>query len=368
MFSIHNTGSAMMAGRFAGIHQSNMSKALARLSSGLKINSAADDASGLAMVQRMRAQLAQLDVSRQNTLDQLSKTELADSVLSGVSDMMQRMNELATKAASGTVDASDREAMNAEYQALLDEIKRSGKATYNEVSLFSKNFTQGNYTSNVGEIRGPIAEGAEGETVISGGNLSAYLDGLDKLLADISQAAKKNDTEALKALGIDSVSGASDKEKLHQAIEKFTAEQGQALLNSEGVQGDYKITISNGGVKISGGVVPKGAFGLEGTSIATQEGAQNAMDTLKDAMKNVSKSRAEYGAMMNRIEHTLNNISSMENNLSDSISRIADADMAKEMTNYTKSQILMQVAQAMMAQANGNSKDTAAFLKSMLAS
>lgn len=359
MFSIQTNVMAMTANRFANGHQSAVSKALERLSSGKKINSAADDASGLARVQAMRARLSGLEATQEAMIDSLSKAELGDSIMAGIQDMMQRMNELATKSASGTYSDSDRQSMEAEYQSLLEEIERSSHSTYNETELFApKNATINDALGKSG--------GGDGH-IITGSNINAYLDGLDNFLAEVSNASKNNDVEKLKELGVSTDKNLSDSEKLRQAVIEFTNKNGDKLLNSGSSQGSYNITVGgDGSVKIAGSAVKPGKFGLGGTSIATAESAGKAMEALKDSINKVSKSRAEYGSTMKRIEHSLNNLSQMQIDIAESISRIEDADMAKEMMNYTKSQILLQAAQAMIAQANNGTKDTAAFVMSML--
>lgn len=352
MLSINTNVIGAFAHRQAGMHRSAAATALQRLSSGLKINSAADDPSGLAIAQKMKAQLRALEATEQNRLDELSRLETQDGVASGISDILNRMNELATKAASGTLDDNDRKNIDAEYQQLLQEIARQKETSYNGMKLFS------DQTTGIKD---------KNSFTVSGKNLDAYLDGLNKYLGSISGAATIKDEKALAELGLGETVGLSDKERLRQAVIAFTKENGERLLNSSGggENDSFSITIGNGNIAVNGSG-NGGLYGLEGSSLATAEDAQKTLGKLKLAISRVSSERGDYGAKMSRMEYTLNNLTSMQGNLAEALSRVQDADMAKEMMNWVRENALAAAADFVMSQSMQAPKQTLNLLQSML--
>lgn len=355
MFNSINTNSiANFAYRQGGLHRSKAAIALQRLSSGLRINSAADDPSGLAMAQRMRAQLTQLEQDERNKLDELSRIETQDGVLSGVHDILQRMTELAARAANGTISDSDRKNIDAEYQELLKEIGRQKQTTYNNVNLFSSG-------SSASKTPDP------NRVVISGKNMDLYLDELNKYLGKVSDAAAKKDESELAKLGLGGTVGLSDKERLQKAVVEFTEKNAERLLNQSGggEHDNFTVTVENGKVIVNGSG-NGGLYGLEGSSLATAEDALKTMDKIKGAIEQVSKQRGEYGAQMSRMEYTLSNLSNMQVNLADALSRIQDADMAKEMMNWVRENALAQASDFVMAQAMQAPKRMLTLLQSMM--
>lgn len=355
--------SAMNCYRNLNKHSNGVAKALQRLSSGLKINSAADDPSGMAISQRMKAQLRELEQEERNALDKLSELEMQDGHLAGVQDILDRMTELATKAASGSYNDDDRAAMNAEYQELMKEINRIGENSENRESvLVSGKDTAGK------DPRNNYATGGKTYT-LSSGELNAYLDSLDSFLEKISLASKNDDNIVLLSLGIDKTDGLTDKERLSLAVSNFTKEAFADHVALDGGRpaqaGDYSLSLNGGAVTVKGAKVSDESLGLKDSNILTQEDAGKAMTAVKDAINKVSKQRGEYGATMNRIGYTLNNLASMQVNLSESISRITDADMAKEMMNFTREKALEQAAMFALSQANQRPYQVISLLNSM---
>jgi flagellin len=264
MFINTNVG-AINAHRNLSSNNSAMNKTMEKLSSGYRINRAADDAAGLAISEKMRFQINGLNQAQRNAQDGISLIQTAEGALTEVHSMLQRLNTLATQASNGTYnDAEDRVAIQKEVDALLDEIDNIATNTnFNGISLLSA--TAGGTTLN-------FQVGSTSTTQVS----------VD--LADMSTAST----------GLD----------------------------------------------------------LAGLDLGSEAGALAAIDTIKAAINTVSDQRAAFGAAQNRLEHTINNLGVNAENLSAAQSRIRDADMAAEMTAFTKNQILVQAGTSMLAQAN----------------
>lgn len=256
---INHNISALNAYRNLATNNTNVSKNLEKLSSGLRINRAADDAAGLAISEKMRSQIRGLDMAERNALDGISLIQTAEGALSSTHDILQRMRELAVQAANGTNAPEDLDAIQAETEQLIKEIDRIANDTeFNAKKLLD--------ASLVTPLKLQI-----------GANTSQTVD-----LQINGMSANK--------LGVDTL------------------------------------------------------------DITTGAGA--AISTLDSAIAKVSEERSNLGAIQNRLEHTVNNLKYMSENTTAAESRIRDLDMAQEMTAYTKNNILVQSAQAMLAQAN----------------
>ena len=265
----HNI-TALNAHRNLYNNNSAVGKNLEKLSSGYKINRAGDDAAGLAISEKMRAQITGLSMAKKNAEDGVSLVQTAEGALTEVHSMLNRMVELATQSANGTYSSTNRTEMQKEINQLRDEINRIGTATkFNGISLF----TQGSITLHVGE---------SGDTY---NQLKVSLTAL-----------------SVNALGIASTTGTG---KLQTKM-----------------------------------------------SITTSTLARSAISAINVAIDQISSMRSTFGALQNRLEHTINNLGVQHENLSAAESRIRDVDMAQEMMTYTKNNILVQASQAMLAQAN----------------
>ena len=256
---------AMNAYRNYNNNTSALSKNLEKLSSGYKINRAGDDAAGLAISEKMRAQITGLETAQKNAKDGISLVQTAEGALTEVHDMLNRMVELATQSANGTYDNDvDRTNLQSELEQLRTEINRiSDSANFNGIKLFDGSLATKGVTLQIGDTS----------------------DGFNKInfkLADMDA----------KGLGIQTIS-----------IKSATA-------------------------------------------------AGSAISAIKAAINTVSTVRGTLGAMQNRLDHTINNLSVMTENIQDAESTIRDTDVADEMMAYTKNNILVQSAQAMLAQAN----------------
>ena len=262
---------AMNAYRNYSNNTSALSKNLEKLSSGYKINRAGDDAAGLAISEKMRAQITGLETAQKNAKDGISLIQTAEGALTEVHDMLNRMVELATQSANGTYDnAVDRNNLQAELDQLRTEINRiSDSANFNGIKLFDGSMSQ--LTASAG-ITLQIGDTSESFNVLS-----------------------------------------------------FTL--GKMDAGCLGISAD-KVSITN----------------------AASAGA--AISLIKAAINQVSTVRGQLGAYQNRLDHTINNLSVMTENIQDAESTIRDTDVADEMMAYTKNNILVQSAQAMLAQAN----------------
>jgi flagellin len=265
---------------------SKASKAMEKLSSGYRINRAADDAAGLAISEKMRAQIGGVDQAQRNANDGVSLVQTAEGALNEVHSMLQRVRDLRVQFENGTLSSDDRDAITAEVKQLATEINDiSSQTKFNGTALLDG----GQVTFQVGA--------ATGETVQTVGF---------NLLGSAAVAA------------VASTSGAS----------------GTSGSPAVAAQGAFEVV----------------ALSASATTSADLSGL--SIDAIDNAIKNVSSARADFGAVQNRLEHRLNNLATYQENLVASESRIRDVDMASEMVNFTKLQILQQAGTSMLAQAN----------------
>jgi flagellin len=272
---------AMSAARYLGTSYNRLAVSVARLSSGLRINSAADDAAGLAIREMMRSDIRVLNQGIRNANDALSLIQTADGALSVIDEKLIRMKELAEQAATGTYTGAQRLIMDSEYQAMASEITRIAMATdFNGVKL---------------------------------------LDG------------------SLSGTGVDGSSG--NQMKIHFGTGNSSAE-------------DYYYIKINAATASALGVGNSIAAGTAGYTISTQSAAQNALGALDSAISSKDNIRANLGALANRLSNTISNLTIQAENTQAAESRISDVDVATEMTEFVRNQILTQAAVAMLAQAN----------------
>jgi len=308
----HNLG-AMNANRNMNINSNSASKSMEKLSSGLRINKAGDDAAGLAISEKMRGQIRGLDQASANAQDGISMIGTAEGALNETTSILQRMRELAVQGANDTNTTDDRTQIQKEMNNLTAEVSRIGNHTeFNTQSLLDgKSGVVGTATLPSGAT---IASSAF--TFQIGANQS------QQFTANIS------DMRAV-ALGI---SGA-----------------------------DAAVAVGVGAVAVSGAAFVTGGddlsdFTVAGTEraldLSTSTLASAAIKVLDAATASVSGERAKLGAYSNRLEHTIANLGTSSENLTSAESRIRDVDMAKEMSTFSKNNILAQAAQAMLAQAN----------------
>ena len=459
----HNMQAAN-ANRMLNVTTSAQSKSTEKLSSGYRINRAADDAAGLTISEKMRKQIKGLDRASTNAQDGVSAVQTAEGALTEVHSMLQRMNELATQSANGTNSTTDRKAIQDEIDQLSTEIDRVSETTkFNEMYLlkgtdgttatktlnahdagFAGSFdtnqttftldktlnaddkvtiagkeytiaaagttgTAANATSsntNVTVTNGNAYTGTANETLTykdatGGGTAGWYKNGNTTTTPDVAAAggtykgvtiagtATANDTITLTAAVAGTApAGAIEATEAYNKIateltkaSSIGADNGATVTSN----GDGTFAITKGSVAIKDALsfnlhvgadadttnkisvkidsMSSAGLGIKGIKADTEQDATYAIDAIADAISKVSDQRSSLGAVQNRLEHTINNLDNVVENTTSAESRIRDTDMAKEMVNYSKNNILAQAGQSMLAQANQSNQGVLSLLQ-----
>ena len=384
---------AMNSNRMLGITTSSQSKVTEKLSSGYKINRAADDAAGLSISEKMRKQIRGLDQASNNAQDGVSAVQTAEGALAEVHDMLQRMNELAVQAANGTNSTSDRTAIQNEIDQLTTEIDRVAETTkFNETYLLkgdvkgsTKTITlkphdaglkgsmgEVDMTKPKPEVKFTVPQLKESDTIMIGGKQYTIKAKENKDLDEINatNAYKLMAAELKKANEI----GAEDPAAvtvLPGTSNEFTITLGQHTVAKPlafnlhvGADADMTNKIS---VNIE--TMNSAYLGIKDLNVVDNKdvspGAQAtyAIDAIADAIQKVSDQRSALGAVQNRLEHTIKNLDNVVENTTAAESQIRDTDMASTMVEYTKNNILMQAGQSMLAQANQSTQGVMSLLQ-----
>lgn len=377
------------------------SKSMEKLSSGMRINRAGDDAAGLAISEKMRGQIRGLDQASRNSQDAISLIQTAEGALNETHDILQRMRELANQAASDTNTSSDRDEIQKEINSLTSEINRIGNTTeFNTQKLLNgskdtktqaqtgtpeKAATAGVYTLAAAPTADVTIDGETFTYNATAGTAGSFSD-LDELADLINNNAKLKGMYSADAssgslvltqiAGKESatapaVTGATFAETTKgNAYEpaKPAVEAGKGLQFQIGANENQSLTLEISDMRASAlGLTGTGdgfttalnvsngtdSTGVEaGLDVSNAQNASKAITVIQAAIDQVSAERSKLGANQNRLEHTINNLGTSSENLTAAESRIRDVDMAKEMMNQTKNSILSQAAQAMLAQAN----------------
>ena len=388
---------AMNAYRNYSNNTSALSKNLEKLSSGYKINRAGDDAAGLAISEKMRAQITGLDKAQDNAKDGISLVQTAEGALTEVHDMLNRMYELAEQSANGTFeDGTDRVQLQKEVTQLKNEINRiADSANFNGINLLDGSMAGGaSISGKIGTTNVSFSIGSKSQQVDGANDAKVTLSGdgntdsgkIDVTITDKGAITIKLGTKGAASYTADEITqavrdaakalaeknGATDAEKkVGNGLASFTMKaDGKINLAASGTDTTGDLTFATGTGK--GGLTLQigdtsasynkldvtindchtGALGIADLDIGNQTDAADALKTIKDAINYVSDVRGTLGATQNRLDHTINNLSVMQENIQDAESTIRDTDVADEMMAYTKNNILIQSAQAMLAQAN----------------
>lgn len=355
---------AMFAQSILSANEEKMAKSTQKMSSGYKLNRAMDNPAGMAITNRMRAQLSSLERATKNSKNAINAIQTAEGALSEIESMLQRMNELSIQGSNGTMSSSDRLAIQEEVDQLVSEINRISKnTTYNSQNLLdgtqdlkafsglSKDISIRNYNELMDVGKYKISVGAGG-----------LVKSLTKDGATIDIAAQ----EVVEFVDKDGkTTGYST--KIH------TANGAELTFETKGDSGatDVELDITGyGGMKIQVGaeegqeiqvVIPEVSLrtlnfvDLDGNrtlDLRTEEGATKAISQIASAIDYVSAARSKLGAYQNRIENTVTNLDVTTENLTESYSTIKDIDMAEGMVEYTTLQVLIQAGTSMVAQAN----------------
>lgn len=357
--------SAMIANNSLKQNDNKLSTALERLSSGFKINHAKDNPSGLAIARRMNAQIKGLGVAKQDAEDGISVVEIADGALAEVHDMLQRMNELAIKSATGTVSDNDRTILNKEIDQLKEEIARIGQTTeFNGQHLFDGSFDLKGYTSDnnvkVNYYSDSVPNGKYSLAIMpvydaEGGLTSASKANLVNSEGQLVELSVTGDGKQLILTGDDELEiRLGTKDGWDANIKAGLTTMVNMDLDLTGI-GAMTLQIgANEGQTIDLRIpeISLLNIGIEDLDLLTKENAEKAIDLIDKGIKFISDVRSRLGAYQNRLEHTQTNLLTSEENMTAAYSRIMDTDMATEMTEYTNLQVVSQAATSMLAQAN----------------
>ena len=396
MTAINTNVSSILAKNALVANERSMSTAMERLSTGVRINSAKDDAAGLAIAAKMTSQIKGLDQAVRNANDAVSLIQTAEGALIETSNMLQRMRELAVQASSDTNTLTDRTALNQEFVSLRSEINRVAQNTqWNGVNILTKqggssadglhkfqvgananqtiDLTIGNYqttsstqggSSAVNTTTAPSGPGASAAPQVStftiGGTIAVgdvfNLTVGDKSFTHTVTALGANNNASIDAVfdamiaGIGTVAGVGSSTTTADSgakVRTFTA--------SSNVFGSNSFNIASG----AGGLLS----GINASSITTAGNANSAVAAVTTALATVNTGRSEMGATMNRLQYAADNLANVARNATESRGRVMDADYAKETTELARMQIIAQAGTAMLVQANQMNKTVLSLLR-----
>ncbi len=395
----HNL-TAMNSNRMLGLTTKTQAKSTEKLSSGYKINRAADDAAGLSISEKMRKQIRGLTQASSNAQDGISAVQTAEGALNEVQDMLQRMNELAVKSANGTNSADDRQYIQDEIDQLTTEIDRVSETTkFNEAYLLKGDstttdkatFIQSGYAvakklyaegSDVALTTAQLKEALEkGQKIYTDTAANGQTDDkIAKANRDYAYVTKLYDKDG-KEVSAENVLAGKNADGTTAAQKYYTSDAGETgntnnanvaitvtdakktdgtgYLEQFDVNGKLSFNLHVGadsssnnkiGVEISS--MSAAGIGVKNLKVDTEYDATAAVDRISAAIQKVSTQRSALGAVQNRLEHTINNLDNVVENTTSAESQIRDTDMATEMVKYSNNNILAQAGQAMLAQSN----------------
>lgn len=365
---------AMIANNALTRNDDRLSQSLKRLSSGLKIVDAKDNPAGMAMGKKMDAQIRGIGIASQNSSDAISVIETADGALAEVHDILQRMNELAIKASTGTMGDNDRSMIEKEIIQLKQEITRIANDTqFNGQTLLNGNFDLKGYTNEddvkVGYYSDGVTPGkysiahleiefdADGNALLDSGH---FTPGVDFVPVTGGTPAFPADAVISSADGnILKITSSGDKE--FEINIKIKAPAGGGIQTFDNLELDItgigamtmQIGANEGqtlGIRIP--TISLEEMGIKNLSLSSEEEATAGIDSINRAIQYVSGSRSRLGAYQNRLEHSISSLDITSENMTAAYSRIMDVDMAEEMTEYTTIQVITQASISMLAQAN----------------
>ena len=376
MATINTNMSAKVAANSMIRNDRTMTSTMERLSTGLRINSAKDDAAGLAISSKMTSQIRGLDQAVRNANDAISMIQVAEGAMKEVTNMFQRMRELAVQAISDSNTANDRKALNNEYKQLSAEVQRIGENTqWNGTNILDDSIgTAGVSTFQVGANANQTIDVDFGN--LSQNDVSATLTSntvitLDKVPADGDVLTFKVDDNQF--LSIEFASASAD---IGSLTIKATDSSGATVTaaNDDGnaitaawvvAAKTVTLTTAASGTQVLSDVsVSRGTHApVAGTDITTRAFATSALSVLDQGIQNVNDTRALLGASMSRLEYASDNLQNVSQNASAARSRVLDADYATETTELARTQIIQQAGTAMLSQANQSQQSVLSLLK-----
>ncbi|MEG6584993.1 flagellin N-terminal helical domain-containing protein [Dendrosporobacter sp. 1207_IL3150] len=357
-------------------NNTNSSKSLEKLSSGLRINRAGDDAAGLAISEKMRGQIRGLDQAGRNAQDSISLIQTAEGALNETHSILQRMRELAVQSSNDTNTGTDRGEIQKEINQLTDEIDRIANTTeFNTQKLLDgtkvglRDVIKGTVTAQLNtsaSVTATMTAAAEtsaitatGTIVITRTNKTSDNAGTDFTIGDpngltatIGTAASAIDFAGGFDVNLTNMANMAVGDSITISVKKYEAaktDASAALSMQIGANSGQNILIGVNSMKAADIGVRNGSAALD---VTDYKKATAAVTSINNAIELVSAERSKLGAVQNRLEHTINNLGTSSENLTAAESRVRDVDMAKEMMNFQKNNILSQAAQAMLAQAN----------------
>jgi len=387
---INSNISALTAQSALAANSRSQSTSMQQLSTGLRINSAKDDAAGMAIAAKMTSQIRGLDQAVRNANDGISLLQTADGSLTAVTDMLQRMREISVQASSDTNVTSDRTALNNEFSQLRNEINRVAANTqWNGMNILDKsvngstgvlNFqvgantgqtiamTLGNYQTN-GTAGATVTFATASAKAASGPGAGTFVAQESTLtiagtpaIGDVLSISVGDKSFVYKATAVQSVTD------IALAIQAGLG--GASGITGVGIvlnAGEMKFTSTGTAYGSNSFSMSKGAGGLlsgvGASDITTQGNANTAIGAVDAAMAQVSTGRSEIGATINRLTYAADNLTNVSTNTSASRSRVQDTDFAKASTELARTQIIAQAATAMLAQANQSQQSVLALLK-----
>ncbi|MBN1832745.1 MAG: flagellin [Deltaproteobacteria bacterium] len=353
---IQNNIAALNAHRQLTISDSGLSKSLARLSSGYRINSAADDAAGLSISQAFRADIASFKVASRNTTEASALLQVAEGAMDQIGNMLTRLKELATQASSANA-GSNLDKINSEATKLIAEIDRIADSTeYADTKLINGSYGVTINTSTTAAfgssglgfvgISGMKAGETYGIDTTAAGTMTVTTGEISETVYFTAPTGSNTTDVNIASLGLTITVNCSVSDSMDGGITAGSSGHSAFQVGAENST-DNRLSIDIGDLT-------EGSSGLNisGIDLSSAAGAQTALDTIDTAISSLSKVRGDVGAYMNRLSYASANLSTTIENVTAAESVIRDVDMASEMITFTKNQILLQAGTAMLAQAN----------------
>lgn len=384
MASVINTNVASLnTQRSLSSSQAGLNQAIQRLSSGMRINSAKDDAAGLSIASRMDSQIRGQQVAIRNANDGISLSQTAEGALGAVSDNLQRIRELSIQASNATNTQVDRDALNSEVTQLKAEIERvANQTSFNGTKLLDGSFSGANFQVGANATE-TIAVGSivDANLAVLGGTVnvattSAAASGITGFATAIAAGGVVVNGVDIGAIG----AAGSAAERAGQLVNAINQVSGQTNVgaNYDNATGQITLRSSSGNIAMTGTVdlaatagftnttgsaTAAATTGITGLSVSSFAGAQLAITQIDQSLAQINTARANLGATQNVFTSVISNLQNSVENLSASKSRIMDTDFAAETANLTRGQILQQAGTAMLAQANSLPNGVLALLR-----
>ena len=396
--SIGTNDSAIRASQAASIAARGMETSMERLSTGKRINSATDDAAGVAIASRLSAEIRGANQSIRNALDGQALINTAEGGHKEIENILQRMREVSVQAANDTNNAQDRTNLQAEMDAMIEEIDRIAETTTwagtnlmkDDNSVFE--FQVGTAVGSANQIKVTIAGMTASDLDLSGTSGISKADFSISQQLDGATAPVASDTLVLTPADADTTDGVTEINIQHAAasdagaVAKLTFDGVTVTLSGDAQADVTALNSAFGNYGISAGVatdyntadnaahggtpevdyitltVPEASTGTQ-LSVSSDDNARTSIGKIDDAIEDVNVQRSQLGAISNRLNHTVNNLTNISSNLSAAKGGIEDADFALETTNLAKNQILQQASTAMLAQANASKQNVLSLLQ-----